>query len=146
MDLSLLSNGEILEIDEHVRRKWSDLRRGLVDDRRSEEGVFDSVSAFVSAACIQVYYRMHSCELGLDAPHPTPSGQIDMAAFIAHFDACLRAVMERMATVLKPLDAKRSQLMLKLCDFAEPRDAWLPMQTIAFVRDFIRVGRILFDE
>ena len=145
MDLSLLSDADILAIHEHVRMHWSRLHWAFFDDKSLDEDEFDPVSVFVTANRVHVHYHKHSFEMGLVATGMPPK-QTDKAAFIAHFDACLRKLVERIADELMRLGAKRSQLSLKRWDFEEPRDAWLPIQTIAFALDFIRVGRILLNE
>lgn len=144
MDLSLLSDADILAIDKHVQKQWSRLRQALFEDEPRAD-VFDEATVFVTASTVHVQYHRHSFVIGLDAPRP-PARQTRKAAFIAQFDACLRKVVERMGVELVRLGAVRSQMTLKRWDFEDPRDAWLPGGTIAFVRDFIRVGRVLRDE
>lgn len=143
-----ITDAQILEIDEHVRQKWSELRWKLVEEDATDDEydpVVDPVGVFVTSNKVFGHYRTQPFELGLGATC-VPPGPMDMSAFVAHFDACLRKLAERIADKLARLGAKRSQLRLTSQDFEEPRDAWLPFETIAWARDYIRVGDVLRDE
>lgn len=145
MDLSLLSDADILEIHNHVRMHWSRLHWAFFDEDSCVDDEFDPVSVFVKSRSMRVRYHKLSFEMKLDRTS-LPLKQVDKAAFIAYFDACLRKLVERIADELVRLGAKRSRLSLKRWEFEDPRDAWLPAETIAFTSDFVRVGRILLDE
>lgn len=139
-----ITDAQILEIDEYVQKKWSELHWKLVDEGWVDDE-FDPVSVFVTSNKVFGHYHTQPFELGIGATCPPP-GPMDMASFVAHFDACLRKLAERIADELVQLGAKRSQLTLKRWDFEEPRDAWLPFETIAWARDYIRVGEVLRGE
>ena len=139
-----ISDAEIALIHKHVERRWADLHWALVDDEKVDD-VFDPARVYMTSSKVHVHYHKHSFEMGLDASRARPD-PMEMAAFVAHFDACLRRLAERIADELVRFGAKRSQLTLKQWDFEEPRDAWLPIETIALTVDLIRVGCILHDK